>query len=134
MVITSSRCVVLPTGEIAPAAARAEVRDSCQGLLSVDLVTDAELVVSELVTNAVVHGREPVTVDLVVEEGLLVLGVHDEGTGFTELPPPAGPDDAGGRGLRLVGALVDTWLVQAPDRAGTGVWCVLSDPVTPSGA
>lgn len=123
----STTTTVLPSGAGAPSVAREHVRAACRGHLSAALVTDAELVVSELVTNAVVHGKEPVRVELALEAHTLVIGVSDQGRGFVGLPDPPGPAAPGGRGLRLVAELADTWQVSAPAGVGTVVRCVLSE-------
>ncbi|HTE73127.1 MAG TPA: ATP-binding protein [Actinomycetes bacterium] len=92
-----------------------------------DLRPDAELLVSELVTNAVLHSRGDVALTLAVADGLLEVGVSDPGRG---LPPQrslqggaAGPrwTAEGGRGLRLVDRLSVEWGVVALAR-GKQVW------------
>ncbi|GAA1293947.1 hypothetical protein Psi02_42340 [Planotetraspora silvatica] len=89
----------------------------------------AELIVSELATNAVRHsasgrfgGRFMVTIR-VVSNGLW-LGVLDEG-GPHSPQLSAGSDDEGGRGLMLVSALAAQWGV-CGDEHGRTVWAVLS--------
>ena len=93
-----------------------------------DLRSDAELLVSELVTNAVLHGRSGVTLTVAVADGVLEVGVMDRSR---ILPSPrASAADApwraeGGRGLRMVDRLADEWGVAAlPD--GKQVWFRLS--------
>ena len=94
-----------------------------------DLRADAELLVSELVTNAVLHGRSGVTLTVAVADGVLEVGVTDRSP---MLPSPRTGDigDApwraeGGRGLRMVDRLADEWGVAAlPD--GKQVWFRLS--------
>ncbi|MGY3201334.1 hypothetical protein ACVW19_001849 [Streptomyces sp. TE5632] len=74
---------------------------------------DAELLLSELVTNAL---RVPVPSDRQigvriarsVAEGLLRLEVSDAGGGRPEVREP-GEDETGGRGLLLVAALAHRW-------------------------
>ncbi|HEX2085648.1 MAG TPA: ATP-binding protein [Solirubrobacteraceae bacterium] len=80
---------------------------------------DLRLVLSELVTNAVVHGTGP-TIDVrLTADGPVVAGeVVDEGDGFT-VPPPPSLDAPGGRGLAIVGALSRSWGVE---RGSTHVW------------
>lgn len=82
-------------------------------------VEDLCLVLSELVTNAVVHG-EGDTIDLRLQAaGSVVSGeVVDQGDGF-EPPPPPTLDGPGGRGLAIVGALTRTWGIE---RGSTHVW------------
>jgi serine/threonine-protein kinase RsbW len=87
---------------------------------------DAELVVSELVTNAVrAMARKqrtvPVALYLADDPGRLTLLVWDA---CSELPVhrPHGDASAGGRGLDIVQALSDRWGTQAPVRGGKVVW------------
>ncbi|MFI9182545.1 ATP-binding protein [Streptomyces goshikiensis] len=98
-----------------------------------DLLHTAELVLSELVTNAL---RAPAPSDRQVgvriahssADGLLRLEVSDAGSGRPELRDP-GSDDERGRGLRLVDELSHRWGVSA--RAGgfgKTVWSELKAP------
>jgi anti-sigma regulatory factor (Ser/Thr protein kinase) len=87
--------------------------------------TPLELAVSELVTNALVHGEGTIQVTLRSEEGQVGLEVTDEGRPSR----PPGPIDAGRRtggwGLHLVDQLADRWgSVTDPDR--TRVWMTRS--------
>ncbi len=86
------------------------------------LVSDAELVLSELATNAVLHAKTGFEVSLTMDEGLLRLAVHDD----SSLPPEVQDDDPDaetGRGLQLVSALCERWGVDvAPGRIGKTVW------------
>ena len=87
---------------------------------------DAELVASELVTNAVratarKQRAAPVALYLAADPGRLTLLVWDA---CSELPVhrPHGDASAGGRGLDIVQALSDRWGTQAPVRGGKVVW------------
>lgn len=95
-------------------------------------VDDVLLCVSELATNALVHGVPPgrgYLVRLVNEDAgsRLRVEVHDSGEGRPALRPPggAGADDESGRGLLLVAALADTWGVGERD-PGKVVWCAFT--------
>lgn len=89
---------------------------------------DVLLCVSELATNAVLHGVPPgrgFRVHLHWEQvgGVLRVEVHDSGDG--EVRPHdswAAPDEEGGRGLLLVAALADKWGV-GERNPGKVVWC-----------
>ncbi|KUJ66638.1 hypothetical protein ACZ90_34680 [Streptomyces albus subsp. albus] len=90
---------------------------------------NAELVVSELFTNAVRHtSSDEVRCELRVYGGRLRLEVADQGCARTE--PRArtvGADQEGGRGLMLVEALSTSWGVRAnPSGPGRVVWAYLS--------
>jgi serine phosphatase RsbU (regulator of sigma subunit)/anti-sigma regulatory factor (Ser/Thr protein kinase) len=103
-------------------AVRAQLSD--WGLAS--LAATAELLVSEIVTNAVRHARRgPVTLRLVRGEHLLC-EVDDDSP---ELPAllGAGYQDEHGRGLRVVTALAKEW---GANRSTTGktVWFELAPP------
>jgi anti-sigma regulatory factor (Ser/Thr protein kinase) len=69
-----------------------------------------QLVVSELFTNAIRHGRGPIGVHMRVDDERLRIEVHDSGGGHPALRP-AEPSGAaiGGWGLRFVDDLVDAW-------------------------
>ncbi|MCW2745629.1 MAG: regulatory protein [Mycobacterium sp.] len=60
------------------------------------------LLTSELVTNAVIHARTRLEVGITVTDVSVLVTVHDEDLGLSELP---GPAREGGRGLELVSAL-----------------------------
>jgi signal transduction histidine kinase len=64
----------------------------------------AELVVSELVTNAMCHGAGPVAVRLSCAAGRLRAEVHDDGAGRPVRRHATG-DDETGRGLELLDGL-----------------------------
>ncbi|MEU6374653.1 ATP-binding protein [Streptomyces sp. NPDC046909] len=90
---------------------------------------DVLLCVSELATNALLHGV-PATrcfrLDLTLTaDGVLLVEVADSGPGEIRIPDPApdpDPDSEGGRGLILVAALADNWGVRQRD-PGKVVWC-----------
>lgn len=85
---------------------RRAVADHCGARLDPDVVTNAQLVVSELVTNALEHGRRGViTVDIVVEEDGAELTVTSSGNSRGIPHPldwnmPESPTQSG-RGLAL---------------------------------
>jgi anti-sigma regulatory factor (Ser/Thr protein kinase) len=87
------------------------------------LCLDAELVVSELVTNAILHGHAPIELAIRRRGGLVRVEVRDHS--------PAHPvsrrhrADAGtGRGLVLVASVATDWAVDG-DSAGKVVWAEL---------
>ncbi|MFE3515872.1 ATP-binding protein [Streptomyces sp. NPDC059166] len=86
---------------------------------------DVLLCVSELTTNALIHGVPPgrgFKVRMTCDE-VLRIEVHDSGGGHVEEDPaPAAPCAEHGRGLLLVGALAAAWGVRARD-PGKAVWC-----------
>ncbi|NUK28119.1 ATP-binding protein [Streptomyces lunaelactis] len=86
---------------------------------------DVLLCVSELATNALLHGIPPgrgFRLHLFLHaDGILRVEIHDSGDGCVRLSPPH-PEGEGGRGLVLVAALADKWGVgeRCP---GKRVWC-----------
>lgn len=98
-----------------------------------ELAEDVELLVSELVTNAIKHSRgTEITMTLRLGSGVLRLGVSDRTGRFPQIQQPN--DDAeGGRGLQLVQCITQqhggTWGF-SPDGAST--WCKI--PTTPAGS
>lgn len=84
------------------------------------LVVDAELLTSELVTNAVLHARTEVLLSVAVAEGTAEIGVTD-----TSPDPPRTRSHSwaaeSGRGLRLVDSVAREWGV-ANLTGGKQVW------------
>ncbi|WP_329121394.1 ATP-binding protein [Streptomyces sp. NBC_01465] len=94
----------------------------------------AELVVAELVSNAVRHTKGPASLRLRWAGRVLRIGVWDtDPTPPTPPAPSAAADlDTCGRGLALVRECADEWgwfplgTVRAPGSAGKFVWCELT--------
>jgi len=87
---------------------------------------DVRLVVSELVTNAVIHAPgAPISVRVDVDDRGVVRGeIEDHGGEGGVRPRPTSPDQAGGYGLGIVDALTDRWGV---GDGTTRVWFELTD-------
>ncbi|WP_328224271.1 SpoIIE family protein phosphatase [Streptomyces sp. NBC_00310] len=92
-----------------------------------ELEFTAELVVSELVTNAIRYGRPPVRLRL-IHDRTLMCKVSDSG-GTTPHLRRARVFDEGGRGLLLVAQLADHWGTRRA-RHGKTVWAELNDSAT----
>ncbi len=91
-----------------PATARVLVRDRLQGWgLDEDTVEATELIVSELVTNAVRYGTPPLRLRLLLDS-TLTCEVHDGSTASPHLRH-ARTVDEGGRGLFIVSRLASHW-------------------------
>jgi PAS domain S-box-containing protein len=108
-------------------AARRFLRQRCREWSIPRGVDTAELLVSELVTNAVVHAGTPLEVCVELRGPTLRVTVSDD-DGRRPAPPatlgvPPGRMSTGGRGLAVVEALADRWGT-VPDPAGPGkrVW------------
>jgi anti-sigma regulatory factor (Ser/Thr protein kinase) len=102
----------LPQDKAAPARARAQVDELG---LDPERGQELKLVVSELVTNALLHGEGPISLRLREADGTVEGEVADAGEGFPSgVPETTDPDDAeGGRGLYLVDTLCRRWSVDS---------------------
>lgn len=97
----------------APGRARAELRELLRGRLSDSDAAAAVLLVSELVTNAVIHAREtegqPIGLHNTVYADRLRVEVSDGGPGFEIEQLPPRPHATGGHGLLVVDGLASRW-------------------------
>ena len=85
----------------------------------------AQLLTSELVTNAILHARTPVQLGVLVDVDRALVCVADQLPDGPELSPrPPSPDRPGGRGLALVADLSEAWGTTAY-AAGKTVWFVM---------
>ncbi len=111
------------------ATVRTWARHLLNGKVADAALDDVVLLLSEVVTNSVVHsdsGHAPggsVTVCLGLGGGMVHAEVIDDGSA-TSLPfvRAAGLDSDGGRGLLLVEAMATGWGVHHDTEAGTAVW------------
>lgn len=96
------------------------------------VVDEAEIVISELVGNAVRHAKPlpdgTIRVSWTVRGGVVEVEVTDGGGPTTPRPAPRSLVlSANGRGLRIVRGLAHEWGVHG-DRAGRTVWVSLGGP------
>ncbi len=115
--------LAVPDDTAAVSVTRHTVRDRLRAWdVDDDLQDGVLLLLSELATNALVHGRPPVEVRLRLTARSLVLEVHD---GASYLPSRRRPDedDEHGRGLQLVALLAERWGTR-PTPTGKAVWCL----------
>ncbi|MFG2618139.1 ATP-binding protein [Streptomyces sp. NPDC048507] len=119
---------LVPQGPRAPGRARALLRTRLAEWKTAEETADtAELLLSELVTNAVRHSGAPPGRDIGVRvaryDGVLRVEVADAGALVDLAPQNASAWDERGRGLAIVAALADRW-GQCPRRHGIGkaVW------------
>ncbi|MET7684130.1 SpoIIE family protein phosphatase [Streptomyces sp. NPDC005423] len=120
------------------ATARSFVRDTLQGWGFADIVDDAVVLTSELVTNAVVHaGTAADVLCLRTDEGVRVeVADHYPEREIPLQGSPAtmgSPDREGGRGLQLCAALAGRWGVEYTPTYKQ-VWFQLTLPDRPVGA
>ena len=113
----------LPVSREAPAQAREFLRSATCVEHHSEVLDDAVLIVSELVTNSVLHGGPPLVVAVDCDEDTLQVRVRD---GAPSLPTRrhATEVDESGRGLALVAEMSSDWGVD-PEENGKHVWFVI---------
>jgi anti-sigma regulatory factor (Ser/Thr protein kinase) len=107
-------------------AARSFVLDCVDASLPERSVDDALLLTSELVTNAVLHGRSEVCIEVTVQATLVRICVFDENSRHPA-PVVEDPDALDGRGLALVASLAARWGTEDKPM-GKAVWFELVRP------
>ena len=115
----------LPSELTSASRARSVIRRPLRRWGLTDLIPTAELLVSELVTNAVRYAQGRIGLRLVLEGGL-VCEVLDDSAALPRLRHPDDSDERG-RGLQVVSQLAQHWGAR---RAASGkvVWCELAVP------
>ncbi|MFJ5520311.1 ATP-binding protein [Streptomyces griseoluteus] len=119
-------------------AVRDDLRDHLTRWHAAEFADDASVVVSELVSNALRHGRPPVRVACALRRRsprgrALRIEVADAGPSFdttlirARWRHPSFALDESGRGLFLVDALASRW-GDEPTLDGHTVWAVLDPP------
>ena len=131
------REVRLRPERVAPALARAVTRAACRDWGMARLAPVAEFVVSELVTNAVVHARTPMQLMLGRREGIFSVAVRDGDPRPMSRPQalPRGSDEEPaekGRGLLMLDAMADAWGC-LPSADGKVVWATIGVPGSSNG-
>jgi anti-sigma regulatory factor (Ser/Thr protein kinase) len=112
----------LPADLTAPRQARELTRGALRRWSLLNLLEPVTLAVSELVANAVRHGRPPVALSLNRRRGRVHVEVHDEApAALVEQQSPA-EDAESGRGLLIVQGLAEDVGVQEIDHDGKVVW------------
>ncbi|HEX5532305.1 MAG TPA: ATP-binding protein [Actinomycetales bacterium] len=91
-----------------------------------ELVYEAGVVATELVSNAIRACRSRIALRLEVHHGSIRIEVYDDGPGMP-VERRTRADEVGGRGLRIVGSLSTSWGT-IPRPAGKCVWSEM--PVT----
>ena len=104
--------------------ARHQVSEACQGLAR-DLVATAQLLTSELFTNALDHGEGDITLQVTREPGELRVEVSDRSPERPRVRPVT-LSDVRGRGLMILEALALRWGVDPlADGRGKVAWFTL---------
>jgi anti-sigma regulatory factor (Ser/Thr protein kinase) len=101
--------VTLDRDAYAPGMARKLVERSFADWLDPEELDRAKLAVSELTTNAVVHGEGAITLVADIDESRLLVEVIDEGSGFEYTVRQRKFDEIGGRGLNIVDQETSRW-------------------------
>lgn len=121
----SDRCTtVLPPVVASARRARALITEQLEAWGEEALVETAQLCVSEIVTNAVVHAATPVQLDIRLLPAVVRVEVGDGGAA----PPErieAQDEDVHGRGIAIVELLAAAWGVEPRDE-GKCVWFELA--------
>jgi len=134
-------CCSLSHGPRSARAARQVTRNTLCDWGWNSLIEDAEIIVAELVANAVTHAATPAMEgETAVQDPSLRLLRGTTGLLCAVLDPsekaprlsPVGPDESG-RGLRIVDRLSDAWGWSPIPGRGKGVWAILSH-TSPSGS
>jgi anti-sigma regulatory factor (Ser/Thr protein kinase) len=114
----------------APGAARSVVADCLGERVPSSVYQDAQLLVSELVTNSVRHSGMPAGTELTVSvdltPGMVRLVVEDGGRSGTIAPRRPDANNGGGFGLNLVQTLSERWGMERVAQGGTRVWAQLA--------
>jgi len=99
------------------------------GPSSDDLLDTAQLLLTELLSNALRHSETPILVAAALQDGRLRVDVTDSGHRMPKLRQ-ARPGETAGRGLQLVDSLSSSWGV-TPLEHGKRVWFELDPAASP---
>ncbi|MFL6132724.1 MAG: ATP-binding protein [Nocardioidaceae bacterium] len=122
----------LPPHPSSIGAARRFVRTALLAAERGELLEDAELAVSEVVTNAVVHAGTRIDISLAVGPVLVRIDVHD-GSPHQPRARRYATTSSTGRGLGLLNDVAADWGV-SPTESGKAVWFELAPTLAPPGA
>jgi anti-sigma regulatory factor (Ser/Thr protein kinase) len=118
----------LPHSPLAVGVARGALRLILRAHGLTELLVTAELLASELVTNAHVHAPGPSCLRVRRSGKWLRLAVWDTSSEPPRQPRPRGADREEGRGTGIVDELADRWghyALGVPGLGGKLVWCEL---------
>ncbi len=119
----------IPPDRNAPGLARLAVQEFCEAQGVRGDTNAAQLIASELVTNAVVHAGTHVDLTLRLLPPLLHIAVRDGGDGQARMAEIVDESSESGRGLLLVDALATAWGSFVP-HVGKIVWATVPVRVT----
>jgi anti-sigma regulatory factor (Ser/Thr protein kinase) len=115
----------LPGTRGVASAARRAIRRVCADRVDAVSLSDAELMTSELATNAHLHSQDPITLRVWLNEDRLLVEVIDQGNGFERTLRHNDFGQVGGRGLEIVDRLSSRWGVHD---GSSHVWFELELP------
>src|SRR3954447_6875879 len=120
--LDAAAALYLPPDPESASRARRFISELCRATrLSAEICETAALLVSELVTNATIHGKTSATIEVHRRPDRLRVAVRDD----SPVLPPIGPSPTlnaeSGRGLMIVSVLADAWGVEHGD-GGKAVW------------
>jgi anti-sigma regulatory factor (Ser/Thr protein kinase) len=122
-------------GDDAPKRARRSVRAQLDGQVPAITAWNAALLVSELVSNCVVHANvgpdRALSLEVLPLDDRIRIVVLDPGSGLKPQMLPRDLEIPGGLGLVVVDELCEAWGVEQDDAGPTCVWCeLLLEPQT----
>ncbi len=124
MAVSESQAATFPPSPASPRAARSFLREVLPESAQADLTDVILLLVTELVTNAVIHARTSIHVQVAVDSQRVRIDVQDDAP-----DPPvrksASSESLNGRGLLLLDRLADRWGFE-PNPSGKTVWFEVS--------
>lgn len=115
--------VTLPLHAAAASQARHEIRHQLASWQLADHLDTVELVVTELVTNAIQHGqpRETLPLEVTADDKRIRITVVD-GSALRPVARQVEADETSGRGMHIVEELVDRWGTDDDHEGGKLVW------------
>ena len=123
--------VQLPRTLDVACAARRALRRWCEDRLGEDDLADVELLVSEIATNAMVHGDGDISLHAQLDDDCLRVSVSDQGRGFVCAVHPDDGSHVGGWGLGIVDRTAGRWGLL---EGGAQVWFELALRTSPTAA
>jgi anti-sigma regulatory factor (Ser/Thr protein kinase) len=117
--------VELPRNPVAPSTARRLIGELSAGELDGEELDRAKVMVSELVTNAVLHGQGVITLTASLDQDRLRVEVVDEGSGFERTVRERTSEELQGWGLEIVESEASRWGLY---EGTTHVWFEIERP------
>ena|SRR5947209_7988221 len=115
----------LPRGLDAAARGRRLLSEWMGNTIQSDELDCAKLVSTELINNAVLHGKGAIRLQAALNKERLLIEVIDEGAGFEHVVRAIPFDQLSGRGLAIVDAEASRWGIH---EGTTHVWAELERP------